>query len=359
MKWFPHVSLHGRSLTSALAALLLSIPLQTSFAIVSSDDESSAVKNLARMNSGAQIECTLPDGHVGKVEAATEQNKSAAPLIMDDDTLSCPLGAGQTTFVVKLPTTSLLDRFSFVNDNAAATGRLKIAVSNNRLPAESPKWTEVDGSINFTHKRVVNLSMLGVEARYVRLSFNVEKPGRIASLALYGGETLERFALREEANQHEITWVSNTIAGRSDMVEDKLNFNFADLYAKAQIVQISSGSTASAKRVRDSEAGYRFSADDPQPTVVVELAENQRPRRVSALYKMQAAGRLDVFLLKEMVTSSRDLKDLKPVASMTDEGEGKAAVDFDAHGARYVALRWTPSPGESGDRRFEIAALSY
>ncbi len=115
---------------------------------------------------------------------------------MDDDTVSCPLQTGETTFVIKVPAASLLDRLSFVNENAAAGGDLKISVSNSRLPAHSPKWQEVDGNITFTGKRLFYLSMLGVEARYVRLSFRVEKPGRISSLGLYGGERAERFALR-------------------------------------------------------------------------------------------------------------------------------------------------------------------
>jgi hypothetical protein len=54
-----------------------------------------------------------------------------------------------------------------------------------------------------------------------------------------------------------------------------------------------------------------------------------------------------------------DLSNQKPVASTTDEsGQGKAAVDFDARGARYVALRWTPADGSSTDRAFEIAEIN-
>jgi hypothetical protein len=55
---------------------------------------------------------------------------------------------------------------------------------------------EVDGIIGFTKKRLFNLLMVGVEARYVKLTFKVETPGRIAALGLYGGETVERLALR-------------------------------------------------------------------------------------------------------------------------------------------------------------------
>ena len=67
----------------------------------------------------------------------------------------------------------MLDRFTFVNENAAAEGELEIAVSNSALAADSPAWTAVDGAIPFVRKRLFNLSMIGVEARYVKLSFRV------------------------------------------------------------------------------------------------------------------------------------------------------------------------------------------
>lgn len=150
-------------------------------------------KDAVRMN-GAQIECTTPDGRIVEVASANDQNKSAAALIMEDDTLSCPLQEGQTTFVIKLTSSALLERFKFLNQNAAAAGKLKISVSNDDLPATSSKWVDVDGSISFNRKRLFNLSMVGVEARYVKLSFEVEKAAAVSSAGLPDAQTLDRFA---------------------------------------------------------------------------------------------------------------------------------------------------------------------
>src|SRR3954452_24155190 len=168
------------TLRSLVLVLLLSAALGTAHGSqpgVADDDASNSAKNLARMNCGAKIECITPDGKEATVATATEQYRSAAALIMDDDTLSCPLQEGETTFIITLPSTSLVDRFSFLNENATARGELKIAVSNYRLPARSPKWTDVDGGASITNKRLFNVSMVGVEARYVKLSFNAEKSG--------------------------------------------------------------------------------------------------------------------------------------------------------------------------------------
>ena len=93
---------------------------------------------------------------------------------VDNDTISCVLKEGQTTFIIELSRNTPPDRFTFLNENAAACGELRIAVSDSALPADSPKWTEVDGIVPFAHKRLFKLSMLGVDTRFVRLSFKVD-----------------------------------------------------------------------------------------------------------------------------------------------------------------------------------------
>ena len=174
---------------------------------------------------------------------------------------------------------------------------MKISVSNYRLPARQSEMDRGQRQHAFTGKRLINLSLLGVEARYVKLSFHVGKAGRIAALGLYGAQSLQKFAARQRG----IVRVVNDTAKRR--LEDMLNFNFANLYARARVVFVSSGAEKFARRMIDDDAvtSFQFAPADPHPTVIVELAESERLHRVSALYKMQA-GRLDVFLLQELRT---------------------------------------------------------
>ena len=356
MKRSPQTLSYARRFWCVLTVLAVAGAIHASSAVdsLASDEPTNAAKNLARMNCGAKIQCITPDGRTATVSTGDKRHQSAAALIMDDDTLSVPLQEGETTFIITLPKTSLVDRFTFVNENAGARGELKIAVSNYQLPAGSSKWVEVDGRIPFTNKRLFNVSMMGVEARYVKVSFNVEKAGHIAALGLYGDQTLQRFAQR----QHQLTWIANTSAV-SRRPEDRLNFNFANLYAKARVVYVSSGPIPSARRMidDDSETGFRFSPDDLQPTVIVELAGTERLNRVSALYET-ASGQMEVYLLNELAENPGELGDAQPIASATDHtGDGKAAVDFDARSARFVALRWTPDRAQQGERPFEVAEI--
>jgi hypothetical protein len=134
-------------------------------------------------NSGARIECVTPDGHSGQVSKLATSDPGTVALITEDDTVTCLLPEGQTDFVVELPKVPVTDRLTFLNENAVARGELKIAVSNKRLRPDSAAWIEVDGIVPFSHKRLFGVSLLGIDAKYVRLSFRVEKAGRIAPIA--------------------------------------------------------------------------------------------------------------------------------------------------------------------------------
>jgi hypothetical protein len=137
--------------------------------------------SLSRMNCGAQIECVTPDGQPGHISRLPVQDPTATALIMEDDTVTCVLQEGETNFVIELPAVAVPDRFTFLNENSKARGELKIAVSNHRLAPNSSGWKEVEGVIPFAHKRLFGVSLLGIEAKFVRVSFHVEKQAPAAS----------------------------------------------------------------------------------------------------------------------------------------------------------------------------------
>jgi hypothetical protein len=114
------------------------------------------------------------------------QSKIAAQsrnlLTLSDQPLRYSLQPGETTLIVQVPNTAALDHFTFINEETVR-GALKIAVANSLLSPTDPNWNAVSGDISFRHKRLFNLSMVGVEAKYVKLSFRVSKEDRIAEAA--------------------------------------------------------------------------------------------------------------------------------------------------------------------------------
>jgi hypothetical protein len=157
-----------KSLSGSIFALLFSLPFACFLAV---HDARSA--GIAEQKT-PQIEYIAPDGQLAALSTTTIPAQKASVSFVDHDTISCALREGETTFIIKLPKNSSADRFTFLNENAAACGELRIAVSDSPLPADSPKWTEVDGIVPFAHKRLFKLSILGVETKFVRLSFKVE-----------------------------------------------------------------------------------------------------------------------------------------------------------------------------------------
>jgi hypothetical protein len=211
--------------------LILSMPcLCAGEAAASADSQ----RGSARMNCGAQIECVAPDGHAAQVCRLVAHDTAAIALIMDDDTITCLLEEGETNFVIELPKQAMPDRFTFVNENAAH-GELKIAVANQRLPATSPGWTEVEGVIPFAHKRLFGVSLLGVDAKFVRLSFHVEKKGRIAARITKSGKA----AIESSDQRNELPHCS-VLFETSDF-DAALNSTFAALHSRDSALLLTAG----------------------------------------------------------------------------------------------------------------------
>lgn len=99
---------------------------------------------------------------------------------MADAKINYALPSGVTSFIIHLSALAQQRYFTLVNENTTAAGRLSIAVSKERLPAGSPKWSTVGRSIRFRHKRLFSVSLVGIEANYVKLTFKVERPDRTA-----------------------------------------------------------------------------------------------------------------------------------------------------------------------------------
>src|SRR6184192_54476 len=136
------------------------------------------------------VERTLSD--VQNAPAALKSQAEKNILTLDNDTVSCSLPEGETTFIISLVRSSPLDRFTLINENTTARGELRIAVSNEKLSADSDKWTPVDGATSFKRKRLFSVSVLGVEAKYVRLTFRVEHENNIAALGWQGIRIVSR-----------------------------------------------------------------------------------------------------------------------------------------------------------------------
>ena len=167
-----------------LTVTLVSAPLfQPVFAGPIPTKDAEGQSSSADRGSSTQIECITPDGRLTPVVSDTTSNPRPPAFLAADNTISCDLQEGDTVFIIPVAATARLDRFTFVNHNPAASGEFNIALANSRLAPESPRWVQVDGIVPFAHKRLFNLSLLGTGAKYIKLSFHVERISRLTRVS--------------------------------------------------------------------------------------------------------------------------------------------------------------------------------
>lgn len=124
-------------------------------------------RNQEATRSDWQIKCVAP----GKAKAIS--------LTMNDAKIRYALRHGVTSFIIRLADPAQRRYFTLVNENMAVEGNLSIAIANEPLALNNPKWRVVDGAIPFRHKRLFALSLIGVEAKFVKLTFRVDNSEKI------------------------------------------------------------------------------------------------------------------------------------------------------------------------------------
>ena len=320
-------------------------------------------ENLARFHFGAEVK-TSPQTTAQLTLSSNGQdtNASETALLCDDPTIGYELPAGQSTVVVSLANIENVESVEFLNHGAK--GSLTIAMSNADVPANSPEWhTVIERSINdgaFAAK--VGPS----EAKYVRLTFNVATPGRIAAFGVYATPAVSDFTMPRPRKV--------SFADEPDTFA-LVNDNFTDLHLRARGLYASSGDLKQVNKMIDGQpaTAYQFAPGDSSPTAVIDLGRERTLSRISAIYTAQP-GSVDFYVLNNLpaglpndsatdqsalqkisnVTQRADLPsnlkisdatvaNLKPVGSVVNTNEGRASVDFPAVTGRYVMLKWHPA----------------
>jgi hypothetical protein len=321
-------------------------------------------QNLARYHFGAQVEAAPRSNPTASLQLSSnseDHNVAEAALLCDDPTVGYPLSNGSTSLLISLSKIENIDRISF--RNGGAKGEVTVATSSAKLPADSAQWHQVIRQELTSN--VVTASVGPSDAKYVKLTFIITEPGRIAGLGVYSVPAVADFTMPRtrratQENSQSIAFIS---------------YNLSDVHAKARALYVSSGADLQqANNMIDNQPGttYTFGADDATPTAVIDLGRETTVQRISATYSPREA-RVDFYVLeslpgeqpggavapKTLRLSDTALAGLKPVGSVADTGKGRAAIDFAPVAGRYIMVRWIPAAHE--DTSFsadEIAVFS-
>jgi hypothetical protein len=322
-------------------------------------------ENLARYHLGAQVQTepqSQPIANLQLSSSSDDRNVAEAALLCSDPTVGYPLPAGKTTVLVSLQKIENVGRISFSNDGVV--GQVTVATSNAKLPETSPQWhTVVQQELS---ARGLQAAIGPGEAKYVRLTFNVSQPGRIAGFGVYSVGQISDFTA-PRARKLPVQDKSDSFA--------LISYSLSEIHAKGRALYVSSGSELrQANNMIDDQlaTSYNFAAEDGTPTAVFDLGKQSTVRRLSAVYSPRA-GKIDFYVLQSLPgnaggstplpenieLSDKALASFNPVGSVTDDGTGgRAAIDFPATVGRYVMLRWTPAAqGETAFTVAEVAAF--
>lgn len=331
-------------------------------------------ENLARYHFGAAIRATPEAGALARLQLSSngeDQNTSAAALLCDDPTTGYQLPAGLSTILVTLPNIENVQSIAFLNNGVE--GELAIAMSNADVPENSSEWHRVNnGAIS---QGAVATKIGPGEAKYVKLSFNITRPGRIGAFGVYAAPALSDFTMpRPRKVNFEQSSESFAL----------INFNFSDVHAKARGLYVSSGDVSRVNYMLDDQpaTAYQFASDDAAPTAVIDLGRERNLSRLSAIYASQP-GSVEFYVLQSLpaATASEEgsvqqianigqdpglpaslkvnektFAALKPVGSVVSTGEGRASVNFPEVVGRYVMLKWHPATARGG--AFSIAQVA-
>lgn len=360
---------HSRSFLLASTALFSSLVLASAADVVLQkvpalivDQVPTYPQNLARYYLGANIEVAPQGQPIANLQLSSEtqdRNTAEAALLCDDPTVGYALPAGNSTVLVSLQKVEHLGRVVFSNDGA--NGTVSIATSNAKLPSDSPQWHAIGQQP--LAPQTVAAELAGSEAKYVRLTFDVTQPGRIASLGVFSTPQISDFTL---PRVHKMA-----VQDQSDSFA-LISYKLTDIHAKGRALYVSSGTDA--RRANDmiddqTETSYTFATEDGSPTTVIDLGKSSSLRRVSSVYSPRA-GTMTFYVLPSLpaVTAGDVLPDnfnlndatfasLQPVGAVKDDGtRGRASIDFPATTGRYLMVRWTPAAQH--DSSFSIAEVA-
>jgi len=300
-------------------------------------------QNLAHLELGARIESD-PNADQSLV------------LLAGDPTSFCSLQQGITTLLISLPQIENIERVAFLN--AGMSGSVAIATASAKLPTASPQWH--DSQARDVSNGLMTSRVGPIEAKYVRLIFDVRTAGRVGNLGIYSAAPVSDFTTPRP-------WkiAADKTAG------DAPKINFADLHEHARIIFVSSGRDLSlANNMIDGQAGsaYAFAPNDTAPATIIDLGQVLPVKRISTFSNSgSASATFYVFDTlpggnaanppETLRVDPQLLAGVRNVGTGADDGTGRVAVDFQETSARYVMLAWTPSGATSNFSVAEIAVL--
>ena len=360
-----------QTLTAAALGLMIASPCSAAWKRLSEQDFRIHPKNLARHHLEADI---LGSNSLDSTSNGTDlllgsnnvdRNASVDALLTEDPTLGTPMVQGATSFVLSLKQIEILNTLNFINEGGV--GKVTVSTALTQSAAAEDNWHDTGFVVFDADRRVVSLQIGGIDAKFVKVTFEMAEAGRLYSFGLFGESNIDEYAL-QNIDADALSAVQQvTTDARATSNQDLVDINLLAAYTGARVAYVSSGSGDPTALIdADSSTTYRFDSTDPYPTVIVDLGGAESVDRVSALYS-KSDVRMAIFAMNELPEAEdwvgrtsfdeATLDAYRPQNVGTDlEKEGRIALSVPTDTARYLIFQFARS--ENATDNFEVNELA-
>ncbi len=252
----------------------------------------------------------------------------ANAFVSDDPVDAAVLSAGNSSAVISLAKPSVVERIDFTNDGVE--GKVTISASTDKSA-----WVNLGSEVFSPADRFVEVGFAGIQAKYLRVDFQLTRNGTIRNFQTYGG-----------TNDMDYT-VTQSEDGSGQDVNFASGLGGARVVYAAPKVENSSDEAASFNKFDFPES------DEKYRTIIYDLGQVRRLDEFGSVHSPRPV-RFEVFTF-DTLPQKEDWRgrltfdpaafdSASPVASAEDSrGLGYInAKPKEAVRAQYVALRWEP-----------------
>ena len=277
--------------------------------------------NLARWLNGARLVEPQPNGDLKTLlydEYATAQNLAlskdpAAPptdgaLLDEDATAQIPFTQGSSSVIVDVGIMRTIERFGFFSFSAAGSVDIYYTdVTPQSAKPDDKIWQSANIHQAFGAKRIVNVDLKALEARFVMLVFNLTTPGDIGPVALFASVDLKNpipAPNQEDAN------------GKVKIVppEDLVEFDYAQSAYGSKVSDLSGGALDEAQNVLTSDPSKKLTlaatngtdAVKPENIFVVDMGAKRDINKVGLLFQTDGNGTFSFYFLDKLPEKPTD-----------------------------------------------------
>jgi hypothetical protein len=245
-------------------------------------------KNIARWHMGAKLFKIDPKGNPIAIQAGVKSLNPEGNLLGDDEAQPCSLPQGKTEFILDLSQYFQLESFNL--KSFTATGSMSLSMSSSMDGSQS--WKPLFKEQPIEPNQDAKIGFPTTDARYLKISFDLTKPGSISNFGLMGRPNQSEVSFNADAINPEAAYAENVTL---------IEFDFGSLHSGAQITHVSSGAVDLAQAMIDDNAmtSFSFEKGDSTPILILRLNKPSKIDRISCLIT-SGDGQLDAYFLNAM-----------------------------------------------------------